>query len=105
MPTIAGRPSIRHNQYTTAASRMAMRMPIMGLSPSGWTSMAPRPGTCSMVSLASCRLILRLGQQRMALGDRRRDVDHRAVAAARVVAEAIERLALRHAVALHEDAL
>src|SRR4051794_32648697 len=41
----------------------------------------------------------------MALGDRRGYVDHRAVAAAGVVAKPVERLALGHVVALHEDAL
>src|SRR5215218_4012701 len=67
--------------------------------------MAPRQWAWPMGSRARTALIPCFGQQRMALGDRSGHVDHRPVAAARVVAEAVERLALGDAVALHEDAL
>src|SRR4051794_41853796 len=50
-------------------------------------------------------LVPPLREQRMALGDRRGDVDDRAVPAAGVVAQPVERLTLGDVVALHEDAL
>src|SRR3954454_3568622 len=71
----------------------------------GMASMTPRNGVYRGASPPPAALIPCLRQQGMALGDRRGNLDDRAVAAAGVVAQPVERLALRHAVALHEDAL
>src|SRR3954468_12173518 len=74
-------------------------------SPSGWTALAPGFGPCQGISPGRSALIPRLGEQGMALRDRRGHVDDRAVAASGVVAQQVERLALGDVVALHEDAL
>src|SRR3954468_11503944 len=50
-------------------------------------------------------LIVRLRQQGVALGDRRRHVDHRPIGAAGVLAHALEGRAVVEVVALHEDPL
>src|SRR3954451_11972594 len=49
--------------------------------------------------------VARLRQQRVALGDRCRHVDHGAIGAARVLAHPLEGGAVVEVVALHEDAL
>src|SRR4051794_40905628 len=69
-----------------------------GTSPSmGDFHQTPRLGCWPMVSPAPVALIPRLGQERMPLGDRCGDVDDGPVAAAGVVAQTVERLALGHA--------
>src|SRR5919107_2044335 len=117
MPTIAGSPSARQSQYTSAAIRTAIRMPIMMTSQWGvgrfrpaerrpWPEVSrPLGALIPAGRRARGRRIGRLGQQRVPLGDRGGDVDHGAVATAGMVAEAIEGPALVDAVALHEDAL
>src|SRR3954454_11088810 len=74
-------------------------------SPSGWTALAPRFGACQGISPGRSALIPRLGEQGMALRDRRGDVDDRAVAASGVAAQQVEPLPLGGVVPLHEDAL
>src|SRR3954471_18191089 len=74
------------------------------ISPWEWASLTPGFGAYQGNSPRRRALIPCLGEQGMALGDRRGDVDDRAVAAAGVVAQAVERLAVGHVVALHEDA-
>src|SRR5919198_965529 len=80
-------------------------MPIMVGSPSGETSVVPRAGTWPMVPRARGPLIATLGQQGVPLGHRGCDIDDRPVAAAGVLAQPVEGLAVAHVVALHEDAL
>src|SRR4051812_9224322 len=105
---------MRHSQYTTAASRTATRIPIMtslsldgSLRPAARAQALSSPAPEALIATGGRLggLIARLGQQRVALRHRRGDVDHRAVAAAGVVAQAVERPPLVDAVALHDDAL
>src|SRR5829696_3452141 len=95
MATIAGRPRARHRAYTRAATRMAMRMPIM---PAAF----PAP---SRVNRRERRRSALPREQRVAVEHGHRHVDDAAVRGAGLLAQALERLALVNAVALHQDAL
>src|ERR1700754_4470921 len=89
MPTIDGRPSARQSAYTSAATRIAMRIPIMAY----------------VIPNAAVEQSRALGQQCVAVQHRLCDVDDPPAACTRMIAEHLERLALGHGMALHEDAL
>src|SRR3954452_4027013 len=85
--TIDGRPSATQRAYTRAATRTAMRMPIMG--PAFPAAAAVNP---------DCRLAARR-QQCVPVEHRARHLHDAPVRGPRLVAQALERLAVADAVA------
>src|SRR4051794_37906192 len=104
MPTMAGRPSAVQSRYTSAASSTAMMIPITAclLCPS-----RSRLGSAALIP-GACPLSITVGrtrQQRVAVEHRLRHVHDSPRRRPGALAQELERLALAHPVALHEDAL
>src|SRR3954454_10429689 len=104
MPTMAGRPSAVQSRYTSAASSTAMMIPITAclLCPSRLRVGVSRliPGACPLSITVG-----RTREQRVAVEHRLGDGHDPPRRRSGVLAQQLERLALAHPVALHEDAL